>query len=138
MRAASLTWPIALASLFIYPAFALNSTSTTLNSTTMTAHLQAGASVLGTFQPPSSNRSNWMSTIDDDTHSKPASLIPGDRSVDRNPQIVQDMNIPGTHDSLTCMHRFPQDCGELTDEFSRDCRWHHEPFHQNPSKSLNI
>jgi hypothetical protein len=80
MRASASTWATALAPLFIlllsYPAYALN-------STTMNAHLQAGASVLGTFQPPSSNLSNWMSTIDDSTHSKQASLASGDRSADR-------------------------------------------------------
>lgn len=79
MRLSALIWPATLFTVLLLasPAFALNSTA-------MTAHLQAGAAVLGTFQSSSSNLTNWMSTIDNNTH-------------------IQDMNIPGTHDSLTWM-----------------------------------
>ncbi|CAG7853059.1 SubName: Full=Uncharacterized protein {ECO:0000313/EMBL:CCA72524.1} [Serendipita indica DSM 11827] len=53
-----------------------------LDSGTMQSHLSKGAELLGTYKASSANTTNWMSTIDDAT-------------------LIQNMNIPGTHDSLT-------------------------------------
>ncbi|KAG9053692.1 hypothetical protein FS842_007421 [Serendipita sp. 407] len=53
-----------------------------LDSTTMQAHLKAGEKLLGTYQASSSITSRWMSAYNDST-------------------LVQNLNLPGTHDSLT-------------------------------------
>ena len=54
-----------------------------LDAATMQSHLSKGAELLGTYKASSANTTNWMAAIDDAT-------------------LIQNMNIPGTHDSLTC------------------------------------
>jgi 1-phosphatidylinositol phosphodiesterase len=64
--------------------FSILLTTQALNATTMNAHLTAGARLLGKYNPPTSvNLSSWMSAYNDTTP-------------------IQSLNIPGTHDSLTC------------------------------------
>lgn len=54
-----------------------------LDADTMAAHLQAGKELLGLFRTSTGSLSSWMSTYSDSTW-------------------IQDLNIPGTHDSLAC------------------------------------
>jgi len=54
-----------------------------LDPTTMQGHLTAAAQLLGTYSQSSDATASWMSTLDDST-------------------TIQNMSIPGTHDTLTC------------------------------------
>jgi hypothetical protein len=54
-----------------------------LDPTTMQGHLSAGAQLLGTYSQSSAATASWMSSLDDST-------------------TLQNMSIPGTHDTLTC------------------------------------
>ena len=73
-----------LSSILFFFLLFLRRSQAALDATTMNEHLTTGARLLGTYTPPTSrNLSNWMSAYNDSTP-------------------IQSLNIPGTHDSLTC------------------------------------
>ncbi|KDQ10949.1 hypothetical protein BOTBODRAFT_46677 [Botryobasidium botryosum FD-172 SS1] len=70
-----------LSSLSLF-SIALPLAAAALDPSTMTNHLAAGAPLLGAFEQSTSNLSSWMSSLSDSTP-------------------IQNLSIPGTHDTLT-------------------------------------